>query len=302
MISMSTGDLSIQGSQAHYELRLPLYEVTHIRNPETSIFQHIRFWSDGREGRLLAHTCRADQAAGAYTCAADYGFPAPVRELEVECTFAEITVPNHVHMLRAQEDGKQDQALFDLSFTRSTLTFHSPGPVAVAAGELAAGFGRALGGVVQILFLAALVLAARSRRELLALTAMFLTGQAAAAVVVPGLGWQPAARFVEAAAALTLAYLAVEILLLPRGGARWLILGVLGIFHGLYFALFLENSKYHAGYVLAGAAAAEALVIALFAVLFVRIAKWSAALRPLRWSASGLLAFGMLWFFLRLRG
>src|SRR6185295_17884058 len=122
-----------------------------------------------------------------------------------------------------------------------------------AIQQFGAGALRAFGGVVQLLFLASLVLAARNRRELLALAGMFLAGQVTSAVLVPLTNWQPAARFVEAAAALTIAYLAVEILALPRAGSRWLVAGVLGGFHGLYFELFLRNTGYSAGWVLAGA-------------------------------------------------
>jgi len=206
-----------------------------------------------------------------------------------------------VHLLRAEMAGKQDQGIFDFSFTRATLRFRPPTPVETAAMEGGAGFIRALGGLVQLLFLAALVLAARSRAELLALTAMFLAGQIASVVAMPYTGWQPAARFVEAAAALTVAYLAVEILLLPQAGARWLVAGVLGGFHGLYFHLFLQTSGYRPGFVLAGAAAAEIIAIAIFALVFSRVSRVARALRPVQVSASALLVFGMVWFVLRLR-
>jgi hypothetical protein len=102
---------------------------------------------------------------------------------------------------------------------------------------------------------------------------------------------------VEAAGALTVAYLAVEILLLPQAGARWVIAGVLGAFHGLYFRLFLQTTGYHAGYVLAGAAVAELPVIAVVALVFSRLPR--VVHRVL---ACGLLAFGLVWFGLRLRG
>ena len=79
--------------------------------------------------------------------------------------------------------------------------------------------------------------------------------------------WQPAPRFVEAAAALTVAYLAVEILLLPEAGARWLVAGVLGVFHGLYFHLFLQTTGYAPALVLPGAALAELAAIAMLALV-----------------------------------
>ena len=42
------------------------------------------------------------------------------------------------------------------------------------------------------------------------------------------------------AAALSVAYLAIEVLLIPKAGQRWLVVGLLGAFHGLYFGLFLD--------------------------------------------------------------
>ena len=308
VMSMSSGDLTVTADRAHYELRMPLYEVTHIKDPENSIFRSIHFSSGLREARLLDQNCRADNAANVYLCTADYQFAAAPDHIDVACAFASITVPNHVHLLRAtlsaagaNNQTKQDQAVFDLSFPRATLWFRPPTPAEIAATQTGAGFVRAWGGLVQVLFLAALVLAARSPRELGALTGMFLAGQVACVLLLPYSGWQPAARFVEAAAALAVAYLAVEILLLPEAGARWLIAAVLGAFHGLYFHLFLQETRYRPEYVLAGAALAELIAIAVMWLAFSRLTRIARALRPVQVSATALLAFGMIWFFLRLR-
>ncbi len=301
VLSMSSGELTVDGARAHYELRMPLYEMTHVAAPERTLLEHVRFASAGRDATLVSKSCSADAARDLYLCTADYEFAAPPTRIDVECTFAAITVPSHVHQLRATMDGKNDQALFDLSFTRATLRFRPPTPAEIALDQSAAGFFRALGGAVQLLFLAALALAARRGRELIALTAMFLAGQLASVLIVPRIAWYPAPRFVEAAAALTIAYLAVEILLLPQAGARWLVAGVLGAFHGLYFYLFLLTTGYRTPYVMAGAALAEILAVGLFALVFSRIRRFAGALRPLQAGASALLVFGMVWFFLRLR-
>jgi hypothetical protein len=121
------------------------------------------------------------------------------------------------------------------------------------------------------------------------------------ALLVPRTGWQPPPRFVEAAAALTLAYLGVEILMLPAAGGRWLIAGLLGCFHGLYFHLFLQSTGYPPGFVLLGAGMVEVALIAAFALIFSRIGRVAAALRPVQVSASALVAIGMVWFLLRLK-
>lgn len=299
MMSMSSGDMAIEGAAARYELRMPLYELSHMNDAERSIFESIRFSSGGREARLVSRSCRADQAEGAFLCTARYEFPAPVERLEVECRFPSITVPNHVHLLRAERGDRRGQALLDFSFPRATLRFDPPGALETVLSELWGGFGRALGGPVQFLFLAGLALAARSRRELLALAAAFLVGQSVSAVVVPLTGWQPAPRFVEAAAALTVAYLAVEILALPKAGSRWIVAAVLGAFHGLYFALFLVTTEYSPAWVLAGAAAADLLSLGLLGFAFAWIGRAARALRPVQVSASLLLATGLVWFLAR---
>lgn len=302
VMSMSSGDLAVSGAQARYELRMPLYELAHMQNPSRSIFEHIQFSSGFHAAKLTASDCRADKASDTYFCTADYQFAGPPERIDVACTYTAITVPNHVHLLRATMGGKNDQAVFDLSFSRATLRFRPPTPVEIAVTQIGGGFVRAWGGAAQILFLAALVLAGRTRRELVALFLMFLAGQIASALIVPRTGWYPAPRFVEAAAALTIAYLAVEILLLPEAGWRWLIAAFLGAFHGLYFHLFLQTTGYRPAMVLAGAGLAEAIATAALWFAFSRIRRVASALRPLQVSASALLVFGMVWFFLRLRG
>lgn len=298
VVSMSSADLTIEGTHARYELRMPLYEVSHVPRPETALLERVRFAG----ARLVKSDCRADSARDAYICTAEYEFTAPPDRIDAECALASITVPNHVHLLRVEMGGKRDQAMFDRSFPRATLRFRPPGLAEVAIAEAAGGFLRALGGPVQILFLAALVLASRSRGELFRVAAMFLLGQAAAVLVMPATSWQPAPRFVEAAAALAVAYLAVEILALPKAGARWLIAGVLGVFYGLFLHLFVQTADYRPGFVLAGAAVAELALVSVLAAVFARFTKWGESARLVRVAASALLLFGMAWFILRLRG
>lgn len=291
VVSMSTGDINIEGTRAHFVLHMPLYEVSHVKDPGHALLEHIRFGG----ARMLHSECAP--AGDSYVCTADYEFSAPVQQLDVDCSLHSITVPNHVHLLRAQLGAKQDQGIFDLTFTHATLRFRPPTPAEVAVTQSGAGFIRALGGVAQVLFLVALAFAARTRKELLAMGGMFLAGQAISLFLVPHTAWQPAPRFVEAAAALTVAYLAVEVLLLPQAGARWLVAGILGIFHGLYFFLFVQTTGYRPELVLAGAALAELGALAIFAFLLLR-----AGTLIHRIGEAALLLSGLFWFALRLKG
>jgi HupE / UreJ protein len=299
MVSMSTGELKVEGDRAHFELRIPMYEVAHAREPEHTLLEHIRFKGAGAWAKPSSQSCSDQQ--GTYVCTADYQFPAPVEALEVECTLAKVTVPNHVHLLRAYRGDKSDQAVFDLSFTSAELRFRPPTAFETATRESSAGFMRAAGGLAPLLFLASLVLAARSRRELVALTASFLAAEALACVLAPRISISLSPRFIEAAAALTIAYLAFEIILLPDSRHRWLVVGVLGLFHGAYFSMFLAESGFHAPAFLGGVVLAELLLIAIFALILAALSRFRWMQRAVPVSASLLLVAGVVWFYLRLR-
>jgi len=297
MVSMSTGELKVEGNRAHYELRIPTYEVAHVRDPGQTLLDHIRFRSGGSWAKASAEVCQDEQ--GTYVCTADYEFPAPVEELQVECTLASVTVPNHVHLLRAYRSDKTDQAVFDLSFTTAEIRFRPPAAWETALLETTSGFMRAAAGLAPLLFLASLVLAARSRRELVTLTVAFLVAESLACVIAPRIAFPLSPRFIEAAAALTIAYLAFEIILLPKSGMRWLVVGVLGLFHGAYFSIFLAQSGYHAITFLCGVAAAELLLIAVFALVFGWLTRLAWMKRAVPVAATMLLTTGLVWFFVR---
>jgi hypothetical protein len=300
MVSMSTGDLKVDGAHATYVLRMPMYEVAHVHAPERTLLEHVRFGSGGAWARASNESCRQEQDS--YVCTADYQFAAPVETVEADCTLASVTVPNHVHLLRAYRGDKTDQAVFDLTYTKAELRFRPPTAFETATREIGAGFTRAAGGLAPLLFLVSLTLAARSRRELAALVGSFVGAEALACAVAPRLAVSLSPRFIEAAAALTIAYLAFEIILLPQSGMRWLVVAVLGLFHGAYFAAFLAGSGYHFAAFFTGVVMCELILIALFAFLLDRILRLNfLRLRAVPVAASLLLAAGVAWFLLRLR-
>jgi hypothetical protein len=282
VVSLSTGDLRVDGPTAEYELRMPMYEIAHVAHPETELIDHIRF--DG--ARRTSTQCREED--GTYVCLARYEFPGLIDRLEVECTFYEITVPNHVHLLRATQGSNSDQAVFDSSFPRSELRFRPPSRGELLMRELVAGIWRAVT-TPAALFLLSLVIAARSGREAVLLVAMYVAGEWLVRPLAPRIPWQLSPRFIEAAMALTVAYLAVEILTLPDAGKRWLVVLVLGLFHGLYFAAF--PATYMAGAALVQAALVAALVWIL--------ARWATPVTR-RAAAWVLLGAGLGWFATRL--
>ena len=47
MVSMSSGELRVDGAHAHYELRMPSYELVHMQDPQRTLFGNIHFRSGG---------------------------------------------------------------------------------------------------------------------------------------------------------------------------------------------------------------------------------------------------------------
>jgi hypothetical protein len=281
---------------------MPLYEVSHVKDPARDLIRAVTVRANAETGRVAESRCQPDAAEGAMVCRIGYEFGSAVETVEVRSALHEVTAPNHVHLLRAARGQARDQAVLDVSFPRAELRFHPPTAIEEAFQQAAAGAMRVAGGPAQWLFAVALVIAARSRRELAVLTAMFVAGEALACLLQPVTGWWPAPRFVEAACALTIAYLAVESLWLPHAGQRWAVVGVLGIFHGLYFALFVSQSRYGAGWVLTGAVVVEVTLIAVLGWALSRLGRMVAEWQPARAASALLMAVGLGWFFLRLRG
>jgi len=275
---MSTGELSIDGPLAEYELRVPVYEISQMANP-SSILDHIHF--DG--GHRTSAKC-ADED-GTFVCHASYEFATLVPEqLGVECTFFDVTVPNHVHWLHATRGANSDQEIFDQAFPRSDLHFRPPSRMETFGRAFALGFTRAARNWIGLLFI--LGLAVATSRTIVPL-GCFLLGEAVAMLIGPRIPWPLAPRFLEAAMALTVAYLAVEILMDTSARHLAWIVGFLGLFHGLNIS----------GFPLPYSVAAGILQVIIFALL-----AWGASRLPSIWRrgvAWSLLAAGLGGFVLR---
>jgi len=279
VVSMSSGELHVNGRTATYELRIPMYEVAHVTHPETALLDQVKF-----EGaRRTSSNCQEQE--GSYICRADYEFDRPVPDkLEVECTLFQVTVPNHVHLLYAVQGPNSDQAVFDQSFRQAEVRFHPPSRAEVIAKDAAAGIARLFKSVSGLLFLVVLVLAARNTREAGILTIAFLAGEWLARPLAPRIPLSFSPEFLEAVLALTVAYLAAEIVFLPESRARWAVVPVLGIAHGLAFAAFPPSY-------LTAASTAQVILLGVL---------WLAASRmPSTWrrpAAGVMLVAGIGWF------
>lgn len=235
VVSMSEGELKLDGATATLRFGIPWSEVSAIPNPETTLLGGFRFG----DARRIEQSCKQEE--GFFRCEAKYLFPREEAEFDVECRLASATVPSHIHILRATNAaGKTEQAYFDLTVTKSRLTFREPTAAEKFLRALFEGLRIGITGLTTALFLFAIAITAKDRRQFLTLAATLIAVELVLNLV-PTV--QLSLRFLEAAAALSITYLAVEKLLVPDAGQRWLVVAALGIFHGLLFRFFNQDSR-----------------------------------------------------------
>jgi hypothetical protein len=258
VISMSSGELKVQDRSATFELRMPAYEIQHVTNPQTALLDQMKF----EGGKRTSSQCKLDEDV--YACTATYEFAEPLPDkLDVECTLFKVTVPNHVHLLHAVQGSNADQVVFDNRFTNVEVRFHPPSPLEVFVREAGGGIARLFTSVSGLLFIAALAIAAKSWKDAVLLTAVFLIGEWIARPLAPRVPLALSPSFLDAAMALTAAYLAVDVLLLPEGRSRWAIVPILGLVHGFAYASFPANY-------LTGAAMVQVGLVAALTALLLR--------------------------------
>jgi hypothetical protein len=301
VVSLSTGEATLNGVRLDYELRMPLHEAAHMQQPERELFDNLHFSSGGERARLVEHTCREQD--GNLECHGVYMFSKPVDVFEVECTFAYVTVPNHIHMLRASRAGRAEQVTLDASYTKAEIRFRDLTWTERAMRAAWSGFRAGLTGIAQILFLIALVAAVRGSRRFAASVLCFLAGEAAGCLVAPHVPWPLSPRFIEAASALTVAYIAAEALIVPNAGGRWIIAGLCGGIHGLSFSTVIAGGSFAPLPFLTGVFLAQGAVAVMLG-LAARATRVSGPLRRVqaaRALASILAIVGLGWFLLRLK-
>jgi hypothetical protein len=283
VVSISTGELRVDGPTALYELRIPVYEIANIQNPETALLDHIRFG----DGHRTKSSCGPQ--GGMYVCTASYEFPALIPDrLSVECTFFLVTVPNHIHLLTAEQGTNQDQIVFDQTMPKGEVRFRPPSSTEIIARDLTNGVYRQVTSLASLLFLVGIGLAARSMRQAGGMVAVLIAVEWVSPLLAARIPTTFSPQFLESAVTLAVAYLAVETLFLPEGGGRWAAVAAAGVFEGVMFAGFPRNY-------LVGANLIQVAGMAVFTLASLRLRQtWR---RP---AAALLLASALVWFAVRL--
>ena len=292
MVSMSSGTLRVEGTQLIYEARIPLYEIPNIPQFDKLLFDEVHFRSRSGDAKLTKSACTADKTEGFYRCDASFTLNQPEEELDAYVGWHRVIAQNHTHVLSAMRGDVTAHAVLQASSPSAKLRFRPLTLIEQLTEGAWAGVQWLLTTPVMFLLLVAIVAASRSWPEFKLLSVCFAVGQAApllAASVTPVLN----PRFLELASALAIAYLAVEILFLPKAGTRWLVVAVIGLFPGLALAAMVRQTELAGPGVWLGAQAIEAAVAALCGFVWLRYGSGRGVDRIAGWL---LLALGAGWF------
>ena len=296
VLSVSHGNLQLEGSDVRYELRMPLAEAPVEEDQRKSLLDAFALRANGEAGERVEGACREEGSQQLYICNATYRFPEPPEKITVRCNYPSVTVPHHVHIVSSGKGDVARRTVFDIVSREAEIRFTAPTPWEVFTSQILAGVRRAMTSPELLLFLAILVLAGRTRRELGGCVGAFLLAQIAVALLGRLFGWTPPARFIEAAAALTVAYVAAEVLFLPEARKRWLVCAGMGCFHGLFLSAFLASTRMQPAYFVPGALGCEVFLLALLGALRLRFVRR----REEQLLSLLLLVSGLGWFGLRL--
>jgi hydrogenase/urease accessory protein HupE len=172
------------------------------------------------------------------------------------------------------------------------------------------GVEHILTGYDHLLFLLGLVLVGGRFRSLVAVVTAFTVAHSITLALAAFGLWSPAARLVEPAIALSIAYVGVENFFVKDAEGRWRITFPFGLIHGFGFAgalaeiqlpraqvapaLLLFNLGVEAGQLAAMAPMLGALALLRRSTWFLR--------RGVRLLSAGIVAAGLVWFVVRVRG
>lgn len=298
VLSVSQGSLQVQGNRVLYGLRMPLAEVPDVADPHAALLDAVQVWDGGEMAERGPRECSEQQGQELLVCEATFLFAEPPDRVSVRCDFPSVTVAHHIHILRSGTGEVARQTVFDITSREAEIRFTPPTLAETIATVVLAGIRKTVTSPELILFLAALVLAGRGRQEVVTCVAAFMTAQTGVAVAGNFLEWTLPPNFLETAAALTVAYVAAEVVFLPDSSHRWVVCGAMGCFHGLFLSALLITADLQAGYFLPGALGTEALVVCLLGALRLRWVKG----RSEQLAGLLLLVLGLGWFGLRLVG
>jgi hydrogenase/urease accessory protein HupE len=246
----------------------------------------------------------------------DYECKRTAAQLSIECDLFFDSDPLHQGLARVQLPGEPERQHVFRAGNR-VLDLERPLTLADNLRDyLVLGMEHIFTGYDHIAFLFGLLLVAAARglrrglRYVLGIVTAFTVAHSVT-LIAAGLGWvRLPSRIVEPAIALSIAYVAVENLVVREPRARWLLTFGFGLVHGFGFASVLAEIGLPPSGVVPSLVSFNvgveigqlAVVTAVAPLLLWLVPRWGQAERVRRWGSIVLLILSTLWFFERVSG
>jgi hypothetical protein len=229
----SNSDLSISNE----EVQIGLSRIAR------RVFDNFQIEAQGEVGKASLNALNLVPSAGELECSLLYSFSQPIEEVLLRVTLYNITDSGHWNLAQLQYDDQQEQKYFNLENPTAIIELRRGWMSYVRLGERFLVFGgkRILTGYDSLAFLFGLLLVAQTFGSLLKSVGIFLIAQTLTLQVgaLDVISLPP--RFVDSAIALSVAYIALENLLLKEATNRWLIAGLFGLIFGFSLSVNIKE-------------------------------------------------------------
>ena len=311
-VGVSRSDYRVDGCIVHASLSFRRDELASVmgENPQATIATQLDVLADGVPCERGAPIEQADDRDGArisldFTCAK---VPSALR---IDARFIERFASGHTHLVAVTRGSQKSEGLALLA--KTAVDFELANQRQAFTAIVRVGVEHILSGYDHLTFLLALLLvpATKPRRlwPIAGVLTAFTLGHTAS-LAVASLGWfVPSGWLIEPAIALSIAYVGAENFFIKSWRHRWILTLPFGLVHGFGFAsglldLAVDRADlpralfaFNAGVEL-GQLAVLALALPLL-LLCHRSAHYERGRRVL---SATVVALGLVWFFLRVRG
>jgi hypothetical protein len=256
--SISYSEIDIKERTIQLRLRLNLYEVNFAAQLDGNsdrvlsesevkssfpkwvdrVFDNIQIDCQGRAGKATLNSFTFVPDTGALECLASYSFPQLLEDIRFRVTLHNLTDSGHLNLALIQYDSRQEQRFFNLENSEARVELRrTPAGVLRRWGRwLLIGGRRVIGSYECLAFLFGLLLVNQNFENQTRSSLAFLLSQ----MVTFSIGAFNVAvlpeRFLGSAIALSVAYIAIENLLIKEISNRWLIALFFGLIFGFSFS------------------------------------------------------------------
>jgi hypothetical protein len=170
-----------------------------------------------------------------------FTFAAPVTALAIDSTLHQLTQPDHRHLVHAVIAGTSHEAVLDGGVTHAVFQAGPSARTDAARRFVLLGMEHIVTGYDHLAFLVVLLVGAASLMDVVKIVTAFTVAHSITlALATFGVVSLPPV-LIESLIAFSIAWVAVENLLLDHAGGRWRITFVFGLVHGFGFSNVLRD-------------------------------------------------------------